>query len=165
MKDPIQNDKRESKRIQRLQGENTCFICNITDSRVLARLTPERLLALVAKAQNGDAVTLCGNEINALTGRTAIERDHVLGRNVEPKLTLPFCRNDHLVETERRRDAGISMVRPLTVPELLLSALSSLAQLFSTLVQICVRWTEYLMNHIAVLDEHFPDWRKLEMPK
>jgi len=161
-KDPIRSDKRHSKRERRLQGDKACAFCGVTDSMVLARLTPEKFLALTDRARRGESITVCGNEINALTGRTVVEQDHVLGRNIEPGLTLPLCRNDHVIETQRRQDAGISMSRPPTIPELLLSALSSLAQFFSTLVEICLRSTERLVKHIAILDKHFPAWRKLE---
>jgi hypothetical protein len=40
-----------------------------------------------------------------------IEGDHTLGRNIEPSLIFDLCRNDHARDTERRREAGISMQR------------------------------------------------------
>jgi hypothetical protein len=77
--DAIQNDKRRAKRDRRLQDDKTCLLCGVMDAQVLVRLTPERVLALTAKAKNGETITLCENEINALTGRTVIEQDHVFG--------------------------------------------------------------------------------------
>lgn len=72
--------------------------------------------------------------------RTLFEKDHLVGRNHDPDLIFPICRNCHAEVTELRRQAGISMQFEPDEGEREVLRLEALAFLHETIAAALKRW-------------------------
>jgi hypothetical protein len=132
--DPIASRRRHARRLAKLPPDAACLLCGET--------TPDALRAV---------------------SRTVLERHHVLGGANDPELVVALCRNCHAGLTEAQQRLGVELRRERigTLPELLVSAMRSLAGLLFALAERLRVWADQLAALVDVLDQQHPDWRQL----
>jgi hypothetical protein len=118
--DPVQNDARRARRQRQLGEGAVCVLCGEEDPA-----------ALVA----GKA--------------TLIEQHHVVGRQHEPALTAPLCRNCHAKQTETLRRAGVPMKRPRDFLERLVAILRALGLFLQEAGKALLRWADELAHQLT----------------
>ena len=94
--------------------------------------------------------------------RNILEDHHICGRENDPSLTVPVCRNCHAIMTEGQQAAGVTFAEP---PTLLHQIAAALASLFTMLHDLCHRgmdWAHNLTILAADLDTAYPAWRYLD---
>ena len=89
--------------------------------------------------------------------------DHPAGDANAPEPVRVLCRNCDAVFTEAQRDVGADLShRPDRTPtELVEGGLRSLTPFLEDLAKQHEEWADNLLDHIAMLDDHFPEWRQL----
>jgi len=114
-------------------------------NREVGRAKRERLLG-----ENPVCVLYGYSNPNALLPgfRTLFESHHPFGRGNEAAVTVILCIRCHKEQTETIRDEGISMRKPPSFPETLVTILRCLKIFFRSLAEACGRWAEELANWI-----------------
>ncbi|MDQ2889970.1 MAG: hypothetical protein M3R65_05375 [Gemmatimonadota bacterium] len=80
------------------------------------------------------------------------EEHHLVGRNHDPKLKGPFCRNCHAVLHGKYRDGGVELETTPSLSEMLIAVLTMLAILFRDLADALLRWVERIRNELLPLE-------------
>ena len=133
--DPIGNETRRARRERRLGSNAVCLHCGRDDSAVLIRVE-----------------------------RSLIEHHHPLGVLRASAVTVPLCRNCHVIETERMRDASIPLDPDAerSIVEVVEIVLRAAAIFLRSLADAFDQFADRLRRLIAELDRRFPGWRELE---
>ena len=130
--DPLRNEVRKARRSRRVGIDAACVLCGESNPDVLIRV-----------------------------GRSVLEQHHVLGAAHAPSVTVPLCRNCHAIETERMRDAGISLERDhgRAVVEVIEIVLRAQALYLRSHAEASERFAAHLREHVEMLDRGYPGWR------
>lgn len=105
-----------------------------------------------------NAMCICGEN-----RPEALEVDHPAGHANAPDLVIVRCKNCHASFSEAQRDVGADLShRPeRTRAEMAEAGMRSLAPHHEELARQHEEWADDLLDHFAMLDDHFPEWRQL----
>jgi len=132
---PIKTEVRKMNREDRLGADATCVLCGET---ALEALTPVSV--------------------------ALIEQHHPLGKNHEPDITVPTCRNCHAKLHEQAAQEGADLRKQPNLLDRILQMLRALAAFFRMLGDALSRWARKLEALIQQLDGRWPEWRELKQP-
>jgi hypothetical protein len=158
--EPMKTLARRTKREE--LGMDICLLCGAVGFEVIV---PIAVSLLTAAAASESAVDEPGSFREQI--RLSLEYHHLFGRELDPGLTVPLCRNCHAAVHALLRDLGIDF-RRLEAPTVLhrvLAMLRILAAFFQQLAVSLSREADRLALLIGRLDVALPDWRvAAEMP-
>jgi hypothetical protein len=141
-RDPPKTAAREQKRRDRLPADAACALCGETDPFKLRVATEEAVAGLAS--------------------RQFLERHHMMGRHIDPDLTVVLCLNHHAEATESLRRGGIGMEPRKNVLELLVLVLKAVSAFLENVLRSIERWIQRIERFIRSLDSKCPAWRETE---
>lgn len=132
-RNPIRNDARKARRRRKLGPGGPCMLCG-----------RETLKAF------------------RVINYSVIEEDHIVGKAIDPELTVFLCRGCHDAQGELRRVHGVELRHePRPWPELLIDILKGIGLFLISLGEKLVEWAERQAAFISALDANYPQWRSL----
>jgi hypothetical protein len=102
-----------------------------------------------------DSCALCAeNRLPAL-----LEVDHYIGQQIEPDATWTLCKNDHSVETAKRKALGLSMEPAAPGFDWVIAVVGGLGRMLTSIGEHLLKAAQWLIGAQEGLDADFPGWR------
>ena len=130
--DPIHDDARRTSRAKKLGPNAVCVRCGEPQWETLVP----------------------GN-------RSLLEAHHLVGRVNDADLTVPLCRNCHAILTEKLRQVGASMSKPLTLLDRIVAVLRCIGAFLGLIGAKLLQLADRLSRFMAALDKSAPEWRTM----
>jgi hypothetical protein len=139
-------------------GMDSCLLCGAVGFEVIVPISVGLLTAVPQFDSSADEPGSFRDQI-----RLSLEDHHLFGRDLDPDLTVPLCRNCHAAVHALLRDVGVDF-RRLEMPTVLhrvLAMLRILAAFFQQLATSLSHEADRLALLIGRLDLELPDWRRV----